>query len=115
MKPFLTVSTLGALLVAGTLAMSAGQGANAADSNAYDNSGAQAGISVMNPVCATDQLNRPTAQAEHSSAATAHKTLSDPNNQLGTSLSGRTRGPDNCVMTAQADTGQTKMIAGEAI
>jgi hypothetical protein len=115
MKPFLTVSTLEALLVAGILGMSAGQNANAAESNAYDNSGAQAGISAMNPVCATDELNRPTAQAEHSSAATAHKTLNDPNNQLGTSLSGRTRGPDNCVMTAQADTSQIATIDGEAI
>ena len=31
------------------------------------------------------------AQAEHSAEATAHKSVSDPNNQLGTSLQGRTR------------------------
>ena len=31
------------------------------------------------------------AQAEHSAEATAHKSLKDPNNQLGTSTSGRTR------------------------
>ena len=31
------------------------------------------------------------AQAEHSAQATAHKSLNDPNNQLGTSLQGRTR------------------------
>jgi len=31
------------------------------------------------------------AQAEHSSEVTAHKSLNDPNNQLGTSLQGRTR------------------------
>ena len=31
------------------------------------------------------------AQAEHSAEATAHKSLNDPNNQLGTSTSGRTR------------------------
>ena len=31
------------------------------------------------------------AQAEHSAEATAHKTINDPNNQLGTSLQGRTR------------------------
>jgi len=30
-------------------------------------------------------------QAEHSAQATAHKSVSDPNNQLGTSLQGRTR------------------------
>jgi hypothetical protein len=31
------------------------------------------------------------AQAEHSAEATAHKSVKDPNNQLGTSLQGRTR------------------------
>jgi len=31
------------------------------------------------------------AEAEHSAEATAHKSLNDPNNQLGTSLQGRTR------------------------
>jgi hypothetical protein len=31
------------------------------------------------------------AQAEHSAEATAHKSLNDPNNQMGTSASGRTR------------------------
>ncbi|HET7085223.1 MAG TPA: hypothetical protein VFI23_10665 [Rhizomicrobium sp.] len=31
------------------------------------------------------------AQAEHSAEATAHKSLNDPDNQLGTSLQGRTR------------------------
>jgi hypothetical protein len=31
------------------------------------------------------------AQAEHSAEATAHKSVNDPNNQLGTSLQGRTR------------------------
>lgn len=31
------------------------------------------------------------AQAEHSAEATAHKSVGDPNNQLGTSLQGRTR------------------------
>jgi hypothetical protein len=31
------------------------------------------------------------AQAEHSAQATAHKSVNDPNNQLGTSLQGRTR------------------------
>jgi hypothetical protein len=30
-------------------------------------------------------------QAEHSAEATAHKSVNDPNNQLGTSLQGRTR------------------------
>jgi hypothetical protein len=41
---------------------------------------------------APQQLGRGTeAQAEHSAQATAHKSLNDPNNQLGTSLQGRTR------------------------
>src|SRR3954470_7965018 len=39
------------------------------------------------------------AQAEHSAEATAHKSVSDPNNQLGTSLQGRTR------PVAEADAG----------
>jgi len=47
------------------------------------------------------------AQAEHSAEATAHKSVSDPNNQLGTSLQGRTRpvvnadAKDTNVMPAQ--------------
>ena len=114
MKPFLTVRTLGALLVAGTFAISAGQSASAMESNV--NEVAQADMGMKNSACAGDVwTNNPTAQAEHSAAATAHKTLADPNNQLGTSLSGRTRGPGNCVMTAQADTSQVDMIDGEAI
>jgi hypothetical protein len=41
---------------------------------------------------ASPQLGHGTkAQAEHSAEATAHKTVNDPNNQLGTSLQGRTR------------------------
>lgn len=39
------------------------------------------------------------AQAEHSAEATAHKSVNDPNNQLGTSLQGRTR------PVAEADAG----------
>ena len=48
------------------------------------------------------------AQAEHSAEATAHKSVSDPNNQLGTSLQGRTRpvvsadaNPENKASPAQ--------------
>ena len=44
------------------------------------------------------------SMAKHSAEATAHKTVRDPNNQLGTSLQGRTRGPVNCVTSASADT-----------
>ena len=54
------------------------------------------------------------AQAEHSAQATAHKSVSDPNNQLGTSLQGRTRpvagenkGPP--YDTASADTSAEKV------
>ena len=47
------------------------------------------------------------AQAEHSAEATAHKSLNDPNNQLGTSLQGRTRpivDANGSQTTASADT-----------
>lgn len=45
------------------------------------------------------------AQAEHSAEATAHKSVSDPNNQLGTSLQGRTR------PVAEADAGSQNTAA----
>ena len=48
------------------------------------------------------------AQAEHSAEATAHKTLNDPNNQLGTSLQGRTR------PVAGADKGSQKDAASNS-
>jgi len=47
------------------------------------------------------------AQAEHSAEATAHKSVSDPNNQLGTSLQGRTRP----IAGAEADSQATASIA----
>ena len=58
------------------------------------------------------------AEAKHSAEATAHKSLSDPNNQLGTSLQGRTRpvagateGPPydtaSTAKPAEADTAST--------
>lgn len=53
------------------------------------------------------------AQAEHSAEATAHKTVNDPNNQLGTSLEGRTRpvagsdgGSQNNTTSPQGAVGQ---------
>jgi hypothetical protein len=50
------------------------------------------------------------AQAEHSAEATAHKSLNDPNNQLGTSLQGRTRP----IAGAEADPQATASNAAPA-
>ena len=50
------------------------------------------------------------AQAEHSAEATAHKSLNDPNNQLGTSLQGRTRP----IAGAEADSQTTASNAEPA-
>src|ERR1700674_3509569 len=47
------------------------------------------------------------AQAEHSAEATAHKTVSDPNNQLGTTLQGRTRPVAGTGVGSQNDTAST--------
>jgi hypothetical protein len=47
------------------------------------------------------------AQAEHSAEATAHKTINDPNNQLGTSLQGRTRPVAGTDVGSQNDTTST--------
>jgi hypothetical protein len=47
------------------------------------------------------------AQAEHSAEATAHKTVNDPNNQLGTSLQGRTRPIAGADVGSQNDTAST--------
>jgi hypothetical protein len=44
------------------------------------------------------------AQAEHSAEATAHKSVNDPNNQLGTSLQGRTRPIAGADVNSQNDT-----------
>src|SRR4051812_36399957 len=102
MRPFSKLSVWGAL-VAGGLALSAGQFANAVENNPDDVATAQADVGLDNAACVAgggDLVNGTTDQAKHSAEATAHKTLNDPNNQLGTSLQGRTRGPVNCVTTA---------------
>ena len=51
------------------------------------------------------------AQAEHSAEATAHKSVSDPNNQLGTSLQGRTRP----VVSAEANSESASSAAQPAV
>lgn len=43
------------------------------------------------------------AQAKHSAEATAHKSVSDPNNQMGTSLQGRTRPVAGAGDSSQSD------------
>ena len=52
------------------------------------------------------------AQAEHSAEATAHKSLNDPNNQLGTSLQGRTRPIAGAEADAQATASNAEPAAG---
>jgi hypothetical protein len=47
------------------------------------------------------------AQAEHSAEATAHKSVNDPNNQLGTSLQGRTRPIADADVESQNDAAST--------
>jgi len=57
------------------------------------------------------------AQAEHSAEATAHKSLKDPNNQLGTSLQGRTRpiaGADGGSQNQTAMTGSSPEASNPA-
>jgi hypothetical protein len=46
-------------------------------------------------------------QAEHSAEATAHKSVNDPNNQLGTSLQGRTRPVADSNVDSQNDPAST--------
>lgn len=53
-------------------------------------------------------------QAEHSAEATAHKSLKDPNNQLGTSLSGRTRPVAGTENGPPYDTAQGEKPAAES-
>jgi hypothetical protein len=52
------------------------------------------------------------AQAEHSAEATAHKSVNDPNNQLGTSLQGRTRPIAGADADAQATASNAAPAAG---
>ena len=62
---------------------------------------------------APPQLGHSTkAQAEHSAEATAHKTVNDPNNQLGTSLQGRTRPVAGAGVGSQNDTATSTPEAG---
>ena len=93
-----------ALVLGSVLAFSSGSLAQSADTQGAD---ANAATPQIDNPTATEQpansapanLGQGTkAQAEHSAEATAHKSLNDPNNQLGTSLQGRTRpvaGADN--------------------
>lgn len=104
MKPFSRLDIARAVLLAGALAVSAGLPANAVES-ANDATVAQTDAALDSAACVAgggELVNGASAEAKHSAEATAHKTLHDPNNQLGNSLQGRTRGPVNCVTTASA-------------
>jgi len=91
-----------ALSLSGALSFSSGslaQGANAQGADA-NTATPQSDTATEQPASsAPEKLGQGTkAEAEHSAQATAHKSLNDPNNQLGTSLQGRTRpvaGADN--------------------
>jgi hypothetical protein len=79
-----------ALSLGGMIILSSPAVAQQADAGAGDET------SVMPPSDNADgppkNLGQGTlAQADHSAEATAHKSVNDPNNQLGTSLQGRTR------------------------
>lgn len=100
----------GSLLFAATLATLSWQSASAVETDTHETT-APTQMEAKNSVCPTDgQANVATAQAEHSAEATAHKSLNDPNNQLGTSLQGRTRGAIDCAATASA-----KISTGTAV
>ena len=92
------------LSICGTLALTSAAFAQAADEPAPSEPQAQNQQADVQPSDASEQpadapaqnlaekLGQGTkAEAEHSAEATAHKSLNDPNNQLGTSLQGRTR------------------------
>ncbi len=91
-----------ALALSGALSFSSGSLAQGADTQSAEANAAtpQSDATTEQPASsAPAKLGQSTkAEAEHSAEATAHKSLNDPNNQLGTSLQGRTRpvaGADN--------------------
>lgn len=108
MRPSFKATIWGAVFVASALALSTGQSVNAQESAPNDVAATAAPDSGLDSsACVAGGgavANGTTAKAKHSAEATAHKTVRDPNNQLGTSLQGRTRGPVNCVTSASADT-----------
>lgn len=53
------------------------------------------------------------AEAEHSAEATAHKTVNDSNNQMGTSLQGRTRPVAGSDVGSQNDTASHRGTVGQ--
>ena len=89
-KAFMALSLCGAFVL-GTPAVA--QNADAASAPAtVPDEGASPPASEQASQAAPPKLGQGTkAQAEHSAEATAHKSVRDPNNQLGTSLQGRTR------------------------
>ena len=79
------------------------EGENASPEPTVQNQSSNAGDQPVAP--APQQLGHGTkAQAEHSAEATAHKSVKDPNNQLGTSLQGRTRPVTDAGAGTQTDT-----------
>ena len=90
-----TNKVLMALAICGALNTSAlAQSADQKDAPAGSASASDPSSNANNQAADATTLNLgqgTKAQAEHSAQATAHKSVNDPNNQLGTSLQGRTR------------------------
>ena len=114
------------LSICGTLALTGVAFAQAANDQASPEPAAQNQQADSQPGGVSDQpadaspknLGQGTkAQAEHSAEATAHKSLKDPNNQLGTSLQGRTRpiaGADGGSQNQTAMTGSSPEASNPA-
>lgn len=89
MKHTLLLSICGTLAIAGAAFAQAANDPQSAQNQQADVSAQPADAPPQNTGPHMGQGTK--AQAEHSAEATAHKSLNDPNNQLGTSLQGRTR------------------------
>ena len=98
------------LSICGTLAIAGAAFAQAANEQAPQGAqNQQADVSEQPANAPPQNLGQGTkAQAEHSAEATAHKSLNDPNNQLGTSLQGRTRPIAGAEAGSQNQTAQNQ-------
>jgi hypothetical protein len=106
-KAFMALSLCGAFVL-GTPALAQSVDSEAAPAGGPAEGASPPAVEQATEVASPNLGQGTKAQAEHSAEATAHKSVSDPNNQLGTSLQGRTRpvaeadaGPQNMPSTAQ--------------
>jgi hypothetical protein len=99
-KALMALSFCGAVVLATpALAQSVDAGADSAAATAPAESASPPAAEQAADAAPANLGQGTKAQAEHSAEATAHKSVKDPNNQLGTSLQGRTR------PVAEADAG----------